>query len=168
MTFEEITMKPGMSWLSRFFSSEHRKSARRPAPGLVAYYWDGAIPIAHQVRDISSTGFYLLTRERWHLGTIVTMTLQKTAVAGDSPELYIAVQTRVVRSGEDGVGFAFVLLEPQGADRRESLLSRPVGKRALESFLHQLMLDQGHVTIGATTDEVSKDAPVWQTSGGMS
>lgn len=144
-------MSARRSWLSRLFSIEHRRSQRKPAPGLVAYYWEGAAPMAHEIRNISSTGFYLLTRERWHPGTVVTMTLQKTAVAGSAPELYIAVQTKVIRLGDDGVGFVFVQLEPHGADSGEGSSSKPVGKRALERFLDQLKSEQGHVRIGATT-----------------
>ena len=160
-------MTAAKSWFSRLFSVEHRRSQRKPASGLVAYYWEGAAPMAHEVRNISSTGFYLLTKERWHPGTVVTMTLQKTAVADSNPELYIAVQTKVIRLGEDGIGFVFVQLEPHGADPGDGPTSRPVGKKALERFLDQLKSDQGHVTIGATTGRVStKNAPSWQRLGG--
>ena len=160
-------MTAAKSWFSRLFSVEHRRSQRKPASGLVAYYWEGAAPMAHEVRNISSTGFYLLTKERWHPGTVVTMTLQKTAVADSNPELYIAVQTKVIRLGEDGIGFVFVQLEPHGADPGDGPTSRPVGKKALERFLDQLKSDQGHVTIGATTGRVStKNAPSWQHLGG--
>lgn len=154
-------MTPAKGWFSRLFSTEHRRSERKPAPGLVAYYWEGSAPKAHEIQNISSTGFYLLTKERWHPGTVVTMTLQKTAVAGHNPELYIAVQTKVIRLGEDGVGFVFVQLEPHEADRGDGPTTRPVGKKALERFLDQLMSDYGHVSLGATADGASQnDAPV--------
>ena len=41
---------------------DRRRSKRHPLPGLVAYYWTGGTPQAHQIGDISSTGFYLLTK----------------------------------------------------------------------------------------------------------
>ncbi|HEY6764483.1 MAG TPA: hypothetical protein VI386_06905, partial [Candidatus Sulfotelmatobacter sp.] len=51
------------------------------SPLLVAYYWDGAAPTSHKIQNISSTGFYLTTKERWLPGTMVTMTLQRTDIA---------------------------------------------------------------------------------------
>lgn len=163
-----MTLPRKKNWLARLFSFDHRKSERKSAPGLVAYYWDGAAPQAHEIQNISSTGFYLRTKERWHLGTVVTMTLQKTGVAGSSSELYIAVQSKVVRLGDDGVGFVFIQLEPHGADRGENLKSVPAGKKALEKFLDQILhriedqindqikdqikSDLGHVTSGALAE----------------
>ena len=35
---------------------------------MAAYYWNGAAPKAHTVRDISSTGLYVVTEERWYPG----------------------------------------------------------------------------------------------------
>jgi hypothetical protein len=112
------------------------------APLLVAFYWDGAAPRAHQVQDISSTGFYLLTTERWLPGTMVTMTLQRTDVTNghSGAEPHIPVLSKVVRLDKDGVGFTFIPLE----EHKESLNSRPVGKRALGEFLEQLKRDRGH------------------------
>ncbi len=71
-------MNPGMSWLARMLFHEHRKTERQRAPQLAAYYWNGANAVPHSVRDISSTGAYIVTEERWHLGTILMVTLQST------------------------------------------------------------------------------------------
>jgi hypothetical protein len=116
------------------------------SPLLVAYYWDGDAPMSHQIQNISSTGFYLSTKERWLPGTMVTMTLQRTDIAlGHSgTEPYIAVLSKVVRMDKDGVGFAFIPLEPQEGSPK----SRPVGKKALIRFVEQLKLDRGHAVIG--------------------
>jgi hypothetical protein len=116
------------------------------SPLLVAYYWDGAAPASHEIQNISSTGFYLVTKERWLPGTMVTMTLQRTDVSLGHPgtEPHVAVLSKVVRLDEGGVGFAFILLEPQEG----GLKSRPVGKKALIRFLDQLKLDRGHAIIG--------------------
>ena len=146
-------MEVEKSWFSRLFSSDHRRSARHTPPNLYAYYWEGTASVAHRIQDISSTGFYLLTKERWHPGTIVTMTLQKDAVAGSNPELYIAVQTKVVRLGKDGVGFSFLHPELNGAWQGEVQASVPAGRRAFEKFLDQLLSEQGHVILGAPVRE---------------
>lgn len=139
-------MKSITTWVKKLLSSDHRAAQRMKAPLLVAYYWDGAAPMSHAIQNISSTGFYLVTRERWLLGTIVTMTLQRTDIALAHPgtKSYIAVLSKVVRLDEEGVGFTFVPLEAHPGD----LKSKPVDKKSLLRFLEQLKLDQGHAIIG--------------------
>jgi hypothetical protein len=72
-----------MSFLENVFRKmtvfDNRKAQRLDAPMLVAYYWDGATPNAHPIRNISSQGFYLLTEERMRPGTVITMTLQRSS-----------------------------------------------------------------------------------------
>jgi c-di-GMP-binding flagellar brake protein YcgR len=75
---------------------------------LVAYYWNGGLPTAHKILDISLTGMYLLTEDRWYLGTIVQMTLQDTPSAVVDSDKGISVQANVVRHASDGVGLAFI------------------------------------------------------------
>jgi hypothetical protein len=89
-------------------NGDRRRSKRHPLPGLVAYYWTGGTPQAHQIGDISSTGFYLLTKERWVPDTMIRMTLQRPGPKGDKAEEAISVVSRVVRWGETGVGYEFV------------------------------------------------------------
>lgn len=95
-------------FLRRLLGHEHRFAERRTLSGLVAYYWDGGRPTAHEIRDISLTGMYLLTEDRWYLGTVIRMTLQETANTNVDSDKWIAVQARVVRHGSDGVGLAFI------------------------------------------------------------
>ena len=71
-------VRPPKNWLERWWSPDPRKAPRELAPGLAAYYWNGAAPKAHAVRDISPTGLYVVTEERWYPGTLVLMTLQRT------------------------------------------------------------------------------------------
>jgi hypothetical protein len=75
---------------------------------LLAYYWNGAAPAPHSVRDISSAGAYLVTEERWHPGTVLMLTLQRTDKYIDGHPRSIPLQSKVVRWGIDGVGFVFV------------------------------------------------------------
>jgi Flp pilus assembly protein TadG len=141
-------MKPVKSWFEGLRSHDRRKGRRREAPPVVAYYWDGAAPVAHRIRDISSAGFYLLTEQRWYVGTLVTMTLQKTSGADAGSEHSIAVQARVVRFGADGVGLAFVLQPSQ--DRRDrqagsspqELAATGADKRTLDRFLRPLLAER--------------------------
>ncbi|MGA8731263.1 MAG: PilZ domain-containing protein [Terracidiphilus sp.] len=99
-----------------------RRSERRPAPGLSAYYSIGPTPKQDQIRNISSTGVYLLTDERWPPGTVVSLTLQKTGPLEESSERRITLPAKAVRCDHDGVGLSFLL--PTELDRQlwESLL----------------------------------------------
>ena len=87
--------------------ADRRRGERIPAPGLVAYYWNGGEPKGHRLGDVSESGLYLLTEERWLPGTRIVMTLQKKHTTNASEEVS-RVESKVVRWGEDGVGCEFV------------------------------------------------------------
>jgi PilZ domain len=91
------------------FSQDRRISRRKRWPRLVAYDSTGGALEVHGVKDLSAHGLYLMTKDRWPLGTHVTMTLQRTDGVDDSGKHNtISVQLRVVRWGKDGVGLAFM------------------------------------------------------------
>jgi hypothetical protein len=122
--------KPPKSWLERFWSPDPRRAPRDPSPRLAAYYWTGAAPAAHNIRDISSSGLYVVTEERWYPGTLVLMTLQRTDDGDEVTERSVAVLSRAVRWGEDGVGLQFIL--PKGQDSQRS---DGADRKTLEKFL---------------------------------
>ncbi len=103
-------MNSEMNWFARLMSHERRYAERRAAPQLLAaYYWNGNHAEPHNVRDMSTSGIYLLTKERWLPGTLVMLTLQKPidkAEAGAARA--IRVQSKVVRADQDGVALSFV------------------------------------------------------------
>ena len=92
---------------------DRRRESREPWPNLIAYDRNGVHLAIHGIRDSSATGLYLLTENRWPLGTLVMMTLQRTDLADESVDRSIAVHLKVIRWGPDGVGLQFVL--PGGA-----------------------------------------------------
>jgi Flp pilus assembly protein TadG len=96
-------------WSQQLSSKERRRSPRQAAPNVVAYHWTGCEPIAHGIRDISSAGFYMVTEEKWHPGTLVTMTLQRTDLPKDAPGGSIVIQTRIVRRDEHGMAGTFLV-----------------------------------------------------------
>jgi len=116
-------------------ASDRRRSDRRQVPGLVAYYWTGGAPIEHKIADISETGFYLITEDRWIKETMLQMTLQRTPAKDGRPRQSLAVLTKVVRRGRDGVGHEFVMKESLDHDTREALPARGTDKLALGRFL---------------------------------
>jgi capsular exopolysaccharide synthesis family protein len=114
-------------------STEDRRTAKRKdLPQLVAYYWDGGASLPHGIRDISATGFYIVTDIRWYVGTQVVISLQRPDVADGAPYRSITVNARVVRFGVDGLGFAFVTAERKpsshaGSSSRGAEISRLLG-----------------------------------------
>jgi len=93
-----------------------KRAERRNSPELTASYWNGSVPHQDPVRDISSTGAYLVTHNRWEPGEVISLTLQRKGPFEKSPEHRISVQARAVRWDEHGVAVSFVL--PPGADLR--------------------------------------------------
>ncbi len=105
------------NWLLRLLGVEGRdprKMPRESLPGLVAYFFTGGAPTPHAVRDISMSGLYLVTYERWYKGTVVQMTL--TDRHRSTQERSLTLYAQAVRLGSDGVGFRFVVEE----DRRRN------------------------------------------------
>jgi Flp pilus assembly protein TadG len=145
-------VKPFTNWFEKLVPGERRKAQRQETLPLVAYYWDGASPRAHPVRNISSAGFYLLTEQRWFPGTLVTMTLQRTDTGDSSPGRSIAVQSRVIRSDADGVGLAFVLPTTRSGTeesrRVQSLvMNGAADRKTLDQFLQMLRASKGQALI---------------------
>jgi hypothetical protein len=99
-------------WNAPNTTPDRRIARRKRWPRLVAYDSAGGTLEVHGVKDLSANGLYLITEERWPLGTQVTMTLQRTDGIDDNPRNNaITVQLRVVRWGGDGVGLAFMQSE---------------------------------------------------------
>ena len=97
----------------------------------------GGPSTAHEIRDISSTGLYVVTEERWYPGTLVLMTLQNTAFGEQVAERTVCVHSRAVRWGKDGVGLQFVL------QKSEDFTMGASDRKALDRFLLRLRKSQG-------------------------
>jgi len=136
--------KPSKSWLERLWSPDprkapdHRKFPRETPLGLAAYYWTGAAPRAHVIRDISATGLYVVTEERWYPGTLIPMTLQETGSDEESVEHSLAVHSRAVRWGNDGVGLQFIPQDAPAARNGLNPLVNGANQKELNQFLERL------------------------------
>jgi len=139
-------MKPVMDWFSSLFSSDRRTAKRYPALPVVAFYWDGAAPTPHSIRDIDDAGMYLLTERRWYPNTLITMTLQRTTAAENDPDRVISVNARVARSGSDGVGFEFFVPAKGGPRETSRLLANEADQESLARFLKRLQEDSDHTS----------------------
>jgi hypothetical protein len=136
-------MKPMKVWIASLLSRERRKAVRQKSLPMVAYYWDGAAPAAHSIRDINSTGLYLLTDQRWYPGTMITMTLQRTGAAETDPERAIAVMAKVIRAGVDGAGLEFVPTQSRAFHRAQDSTSNTADVKTIDRFLRRLQMDRG-------------------------
>lgn len=91
-----------------------RRAIRRTAPELMAYHWVDGQPHPLEIGDISSSGVYVKTEDRWQPGERISLILQRKGPLEDSPERQFLVDAGAVRWGHDGVGLAFIL--PPGMD----------------------------------------------------
>ena len=102
-------------WLLKSSLWNRRKAVRHAAAGFAAGYWSGPDLRHDSIRDISATGMYLLTQERWQPGTPITLLLHRAEVVSTEQETEIVkLPAHSVRCGRDGVALAFDI--PSGVD----------------------------------------------------
>jgi hypothetical protein len=141
-------MRSLRSWFEKTFPHEepqHPRAERRTVPGLEAIHWTGNSPGLDIVKNISATGMYLVTRERWPEGEVNPIRLVYPELKDDSPEQHVTLETRTARWGEDGMGLTFVLPEcmdlwlwkTEGLIEPEDILSEFRLSRAL-AFLRRI------------------------------
>ncbi len=116
-------MKPLNQWFKGLTLPEAQRAGRCQSPGLAAYHWTGSTPRQDDVKDISCTGIFLLTEERWQPGTVVALTLQKKGPPEESSERRVNLQAKAVRWDKNGVGLFFIPPKDLDAGLWESLLT---------------------------------------------
>jgi len=129
-------IKPAKSWWQRLLSPEPdlpRKAARESFSGLSAYFWTGGVPVQHVIQDISVTGLYVVTDERWYPGTVVRMTL--TDSKEPTVERSITVNAKALRWGNDGVGLQFVFQDGKELGRGLDHVVGGISRKQLDQFL---------------------------------
>lgn len=157
-------MAPLLGWLKGSGSRERRKAARKDIPEVVAHYWDGAAPAAHTIRDLSECGLYVVTEQRWYPGTMVMMTLQRKDSFDGEADRSITVQSKVVRSGEDGMALVFVPQENGHGSSAGGFANGTgqfvsAGRKTLGRFLQRL-LNGGNASCGQSLVECALVLPV--------
>ena len=142
----QLAAKGKRSWRERLSdllsekSSDNRTATRETLPGLSVYFFTGGAPKPHGVRDISATGMYVITNERWYLGTVlrITITDQREPTALRS----FTVHAMVVRAGSDGVGLQFLLEDPKARDgariTEEEMMLGVADQALLEDYLARM------------------------------
>jgi hypothetical protein len=103
-TVVDISISPPQEYEARQVHGSYGAGAGRAlksAPGV------------HVIRDLNATGLYLVTKERWPVGSEVRMSLQRTGPAPHGLQGAITVQMKVTRWGTDGVGLEFAGPAPE-------------------------------------------------------
>lgn len=139
------SVKGGNGWLEAFLKLdsdgvERRSAERQPVDNFSSYRWNGSQLMQESVKDISSTGLYILTEERWQPGRLLCLTLQREGPLEMNSECRIEVQARVVRSGNDGVGLAFVWPDDPESRRWESLRENLIEQANLGDMLTLVLM----------------------------
>jgi hypothetical protein len=133
------------NWLERFLSAEpndKRTALRESIPGLSAFFFTGGVPVPHGIRDISETGVYVLTDERWYPGTVVRITL--TDQREPTAERSFTVNAMVTRWGNDGVGLHFIFQDKKASRRANmSFEERAMGIADAKLFKRYLLTLRG-------------------------
>jgi hypothetical protein len=97
-----------VSWITKLLVPEIDRAERREGGQFAAYYWLDSALREDPVKDISATGVYIVTKERWSPGSEIWVTLQNAGPLERSRERRITTKAKVIRWGEDGIGLAFV------------------------------------------------------------
>lgn len=124
------------TWLEKFLAPS--RAERHAVPDFVAYRWTGSSLRKDPVKDISTSGAYLITDEPLHLGAFLSVTMQREGPLEKDPERRITMHTRVARRGKDGVGLAFLIPKDKSSRQWESLFESLVAQlnpEELESFV---------------------------------
>lgn len=114
--------------------SDRRRAHRRYVPGMVAYYYTGGAPKPYEIADISMSGFYLMTEDRWMPETMIQMTLQKPCARGERKQS-ITVLAKIVRKASDGVAAEFVMPESLDPNSRDIRPTQTTDRFSLARFL---------------------------------
>ena len=136
---------------------ETKRAERRPAHGFVAHYRVGKSARQDDIKNISATGLFLLTEERWVPGTVVSLTLQMQSPLEEISERRITVQAKTILWGEDGVGFSFVLPDDPDARPWKFLLENAAEQSKPNSVLDLGRLANAIAFLSRLSPEGAKD-----------
>lgn len=93
---------------------ERRAVIRLLLQGLEAYPASGDRSKRYPVRDVCPPGLFLRTKERWTVGKVVSLVIEKKGATENDHQHRVSVKARVIRCDQEGVGLAFVF--PAGTE----------------------------------------------------
>ena len=129
------------AWLDKLMSSERRGAERSKPYELVVHYWNGDVPAGHSARDISSSGLFLLTEDRWYPGTLVMLSLQRAGASMNDLDRSIMVKGQVIRADSDGVALALLATATPVPPEVRDTFSSGVDEKTIHRFMKKLSAD---------------------------
>jgi PilZ domain len=130
--------------LSKFFRKPslgvQQRAERRPVQGLAAYYRNGIALKSAGIRDISASGLFAVTSDRWMPGDVVTLMLQREGSPERDQERRATVQAKAVWLGEDGVGFDFVMNDEIEFNLWDGPLTSASGEHEPEDIIREFRI----------------------------
>lgn len=124
----------------RWLVPNQRVTNRHVMPPLRVYLGQVRTSRDFEVGDVSIGGFYMLTEERWIVGTGFPVTLERLDAAGYGKTL--TVFATVVRNGDDGVGFSFHNQLTENEQRSDVYSKTRLDLSKLAEFLKGLPLSE--------------------------
>lgn len=123
-------------WFQKLLMPE--RAPRRPAGQFFSYRLQGHNVVQEPIRDISSSGAFLLTAEQFPVGALLAVTMQADGPFELNPARRITAIARVARVATDGVGLQFIPPADAHARRWADLveyLARQVKPAEMYAFL---------------------------------
>jgi hypothetical protein len=147
-----------LHWLNpEAVDKEQRSSIRRPARELAAFGGPEGEPKKHEVGDISSTGVYLRTEDRWEPGTKVALTLQRNGPEEHREDKRVEVEADTVRWGKDGVALEFAFPEAMRLDLWEAAAKGEVSETGPDYIVHEMRLARALGVFRSICPEVEEE-----------
>ncbi len=109
-----IRLSEWKSMLRNLGVPDQPRAERGSATGLAAKYGLNSTFTSATIKDISTSGIYMITENRLPTNELITLVLHEEGKPENSSELQFSVHARVARQGEEGIGLSFVL--PPGLD----------------------------------------------------
>jgi Flp pilus assembly protein TadG len=146
---------PSLGKMKQWLLQEDKEPSRAPRrmkPEVVVYYWDGSAPEGRHIRDVSESGAYIYTPERWYVGTIIRILLQgyPTTTHKDgttAPTTSTCIPARVVRHGSDGVAVEFVFRDKEEEEAFRTFLAAIPAQAAITAPLPALSKKEGQALV---------------------
>lgn len=148
-----------LKWLSpNSYSEERRASIRRPAQELVVYTAPDGEARKFEVGNISSTGIYVRTEERWEPGANLELTLQRSGPVEQRRDRRMDLHADAVRCGNDGVGLQFDFPEGMHLDLWECAVRGKTYETGPEYIVQEMRMARALGTIRRICPEAADDA----------
>jgi hypothetical protein len=143
----------------------HSRAERHESPALAAIHWHGSNPRQSHVANLSTSGAYLLTEERWEPGELVSLTLQRAGALERTPQRRITIQAKAVRHDKEGVGVAFQM--PRGSDLRlwQSPINANIPQTEPEDVVREFRLSSAIAFICRLAPEAAQKVKVLMREG---